>query len=79
MNKSKIKPNPNSKFAFTKNNYLLLAIGVAFIIIGTFIMQGGEMEDESIFNFQRITLSPILIIIGFIINVFAILYSSKQK
>ena len=62
---------------------ILLGIGVLFIIIGLFFMQGGGSEDpaiynEEMFNFQRITLAPILIVSGFIINVFAILYSKKE-
>jgi len=74
----------NSQFAFTKNNYILLGIGVLFIIIGLFLMQGGVSEDPEVynaemFNFQRITLAPILIVTGFIINIFAILRSPKEK
>ncbi|MBT5698570.1 MAG: DUF3098 domain-containing protein [Flavobacteriales bacterium] len=76
--------NKNSKFAFTKNNYILLGVGVLFIIIGFFLMQGGGSEDpnnfnEDIFGFRRITLAPICIIGGFIINIFAILYSPKGE
>ena len=75
--------NDNSKFAFTKNNYILLGIGVLFVIIGLFLMQGGGSLDpsnfnEEIFSFQKITLAPILIVSGFVINVFAILYSPKK-
>ncbi|MBT7725926.1 MAG: DUF3098 domain-containing protein [Flavobacteriales bacterium] len=77
--------NKNSKFAFTKNNYILLGVGVLFIIIGFFLMQGGGSEDptihneEEMFGFRRITLAPICIIGGFIINIFAILYSPKGE
>tara|TARA_B110000495_G_scaffold4043_1_gene3000 strand:+ start:212 stop:457 length:246 start_codon:yes stop_codon:yes gene_type:complete len=77
--------NNNSKFAFTKNNYILLGVGVLFIIIGGFLMQGGGSEDptihneEEMFGFRRITLAPICIIGGFIINIFAILYSPKGE
>lgn len=76
--------NENSKFAFTKNNYILLGVGVLFIIIGFFLMQGGGSDDpnnfnKDIFGFRRITLAPICIIGGFIINIFAILYSPKGE
>ena len=76
--------NKNSKFAFTKNNYILLGVGVIFIIIGLFLMQGGGSDDPTVTNpellgFRRITLAPILIIGGFIINIFAILYSPKGE
>jgi len=77
--------NKNSKFAFTKNNYILLGVGVLFIIIGFLLMQGGGSEDptvhneEEMFGFRRITLAPICIVGGFIINIFAILYSPKGE
>ena len=76
--------NKNSKFAFTKNNYILLGVGVLFIIIGLFLMQGGGSDDLTSTNPElcgdrRITLAPILIIGGFIINIFAILYSPKGE
>lgn len=77
--------NKNSKFAFTKNNYILLGVGVLFIIIGYFLMMGGGSDNplddtsEEIFSFRRITLSVIFCISGFIINIFAILYSPKGE
>ena len=79
------KTNKDSKFAFTKNNYIILGVGVLFIIIGLFLMQGGGSEDttihneEEMFGFQRTVLAPICIIGGFIINIFAILYSPKGE
>ena len=77
--------NKNSKFAFTKNNYILLGVGVLFIIIGFLLMIGGGSDNplddtsEDIFSFRRITLSVIFCISGFIINIFAILYSPKGE
>ena len=75
--------NNKSKFAFTEKNYILLGIGILFIIFGLFLMQGGGSENPSnfnqeIFSFQRITLAPLIIVSGFIINIFAILYSAKK-
>ena len=78
------KTNKDSQFAFTKNNYIILGVGVLFIIIGLFLMQGGGSDDPTVTNpellgFRRITLAPICIIGGFIINIFAILYSPKGE
>jgi len=78
------KSNKNSKFAFTKNNYIILGIGLLFIIIGLFLMQGGGSDDPSKINpellgTRRITLAPIVVILGFIINIFGILYSPKGE
>lgn len=75
----------NKKFAFNKNNYILLGIGILLIIIGLFLMQGGGSDNplddtsEEIFSFRRITLSVIFCVSGFILNVFAILYSPKGE
>jgi hypothetical protein len=76
--------NNNSKFAFTMKNYITLGVGVLFIITGLFLMQGGGSDDPALynpemFNFQRITLAPIIILSGFIINIFAILYPLKGE
>jgi hypothetical protein len=77
--------NKNSKFAFTKNNYILLGVGVLFIIIGYLLMMGGGSDNPNFFNeeemmgFRRRTLSVIFCISGFIINIFAILYSPKGE
>tara|TARA_B000000532_G_scaffold233431_1_gene217041 strand:- start:489 stop:704 length:216 start_codon:yes stop_codon:yes gene_type:complete len=69
-------------FAFTKKNYMLLFVGLAFIASGIILMIGGGSEDpnkfsEEIFNTQRLTIAPILLAVGFIIEVFAIMYKEK--
>ena len=71
--------NKNDQFAFTRKNYTLLGVGVSLILIGIFVMQGGSMEDESMFDSQRTIVAPIIIMIGFIVNIFAILSSTKEK
>lgn len=69
-------------FAFTKKNYILLIIGLAFMASGLILMIGGGSEDPTkfsadIFDFQRLTLAPILLAIGFIIEIFAIMTKHK--
>jgi hypothetical protein len=71
------------KFVFKQKNYLLLILGVLFIATGLILMIGGGSENPNefsyeIFNFRRLTLAPILIVIGFIIEVFAIMYQAKK-
>ena len=77
-----MKKQENSKFALNKINYIILGIGVLFIIVGLLLMQGGSSENpyssNGMFSFQRITIAPIIILLGFIINIFAILYSPKK-
>jgi len=74
----------NKTFVFEKKNYLIMIIGILFIATGFILMSGGASEDPNIFNpeiynFQRIRLAPTLVLIGFAIQVYAILFSSKKK
>ncbi|MCD4681352.1 MAG: DUF3098 domain-containing protein [Bacteroidales bacterium] len=77
----KIKSQSASKlaeFAFGRENYKFLLIGLAFILVGFILMVGGGSDDpnifsEDIFNFRRLTLAPILILIGYVIEIYAIM------
>ena len=67
---------------FNRENYKAMIIGILFIILGFIIMSGGGSEDPNIFpdeiySFKRIRLAPALILIGFVIQIYAILKSSK--
>ena len=71
-------------FVFKKKNYILLISGLVLILLGIFLMIGGESEDptkfsDEIFNFQRLTLSPILIVCGFVLEIFAIMLRSENN
>ena len=71
-------------FVFKKKNYILLISGLVLILLGIFLMIGGESEDPTkfsneIFNFQRLTLAPILIVSGFILEIFAIMIKSENN
>ncbi|MAB84655.1 MAG: hypothetical protein CL856_02170 [Cryomorphaceae bacterium] len=71
------------KFLFQRENYILFGIGLAFIILGFILMTGGGSDDpqiynEELFNSRRIILSPLLIVVGFVIEVFAILRRPKS-
>ena len=66
------------KLLFGKRNYKFMLIGIFFIALGFILMSGGGREDPNIFNeeiysFRRIRLAPMLVILGFIIEVYAIL------
>ena len=70
-------------FAFSKKNYILLIVGLAFMASGLILMIGGGSDDptkfsDEIFNFQRLTVAPILIAIGFIIEIFAIMSKDQE-
>ena len=70
-------------FAFSKKNYILLFVGLAFMASGLILMVGGGSEDptqfsDEIFNFQRLTLAPILLAAGFIIEIFAVMSKGEE-
>jgi uncharacterized Tic20 family protein len=70
-------------FAFSKSNYLFMLIGFLLIILGFILMSGGKTDNpevfsEAIFSFRRIVLAPIIILIGFVIEIYAILKKSKS-
>ena len=72
------------EFNFGKRNYLLMVIAVITITMGYLLMSGGKSNDpnvfsDSIFSFRRITLSTIFLIVGFVIQVFAILHRPKDE
>jgi hypothetical protein len=70
--------NKKSLAFFSKTNYVWMLVGAALIIVGMLLMSGGKSADPNVFNqnevysFRRITLAPIVIIIGFIVEVYAI-------
>ena len=80
MNKIKKEPNP---FLFDKQNYILMIIGLLTIGIGFVLMAGGKSDDPNIFNpeevysMRRITIAPIVVLLGFLIEIYAIFHKSK--
>ena len=72
----------DSEFAFGKENYRLLIIGIVVLIIGNILMIGGGSDDPSVFNpeifsARRITLAPVVILAGFGTVLVAIIKKSK--
>lgn len=72
-----------SNFAFGRLNYILMIAGVLLLALGYILMIGGGSKDpnvfsDAIFSFQRMTLAPILIIAGFVVEIFAIMWNTKE-
>ncbi len=79
----KAEDNSRPLFAFGKENYILMMAGVVLIIVGFILMTGGGSKDPNVFNedmfdFRRLTLSPILILIGFGLEIVAIMKRPKD-
>lgn len=70
---------------FSKDNYMWMAIGLAVIALGMFMMAGGRSDDPKVFNEQevysttRITVAPLLILAGLVIEIYAIFKKPKTK
>lgn len=72
------------EFVFGKKNYIVMGIGLAVIALGFILMSGGGSDDpnvfnEEIYNFRRIRLAPTLVLLGFAIEVYAILLNPYKK
>lgn len=73
----------SGRFPLTRQNYKLLLIGFGVIVLGFLLMIGGNPEDPTdfspeIFNFRRITLAPMLVLGGFLFEIFAIMYRGRR-
>ncbi|MFP4469845.1 MAG: DUF3098 domain-containing protein [Bacteroidales bacterium] len=71
-------------FAFDRQNYKWLLIGLAFLLVGYLLMIGGGSDDPDVFNygmfnFQRLTLAPILLMIGYLLGIYAIMKKPKNS
>jgi hypothetical protein len=74
----------NAGFALGKENYMYLAIGFVIIIIGFLLMVGGGSDDPNVFNekelfsFRRIVLAPLIVLFGFLFEIWAIMKKPKE-
>ncbi len=70
-------------FAFRKMNYILLAVGMAVVILGFILMSGAGSEEgvfnAEIFSARRIKLAPLVSLLGFLFIVVAILWRRNSK
>lgn len=83
-NKGNNKPKVVNTEMFGKENYMWMLIGLAVLALGFFLMAGGKSADPNVFDEKevysttRITIAPILIIAGFIIEIVAIMKKPKS-
>ena len=70
-------------FALGRENYKLLAIGFVIIVFGFLLMLGGKSDNpnefnDKIFSFRRITLAPLVVLAGFIFEIWAIMKKPRN-
>ena len=79
----------NNPFYFRKENYNLMLIGLALVVVGFLLMMGADANtvdgkydpnvwNEGIFSIRRIRIAPFLVIAGFAVQVYAILKRKKN-
>lgn len=83
MAKNKKQQKPQGEFLFGKRNYVIMLIGLIIIALGFILMAGGGSDDPNVFNEaiyspRRIRLAPTLVIIGFIVEIYAIMANPKK-
>lgn len=90
---STVKPTKNNSFApsgdktflFDKENYMWMIGGILLIFIGFLLMSGGKSPDphqfnyDEIYSFRRITLAPIIVLLGFGVEIYAIMKKPKES
>ena len=83
MGEQKRKEQSKGQFVFGKKNYKFMLIGLAVIALGFLLMSGGGSDDPNVFNpeifsWRRIRLAPTLVLIGFGIQIYAILLNPDK-
>ena len=85
QNKNNNTPITGEKdFVFHRRNYLVMFTGLAIIVLGFILMSGGGSDNPEVFNpdiysFRRIRLAPTLVLLGFAIEVYAIMMNPHKK
>lgn len=68
--------------AFDKMNYILLAVGMAVVVLGFILMSGGSSSeaayDPDIFSARRIKVAPVVCLLGFVSMIYAVIRKSKN-
>ncbi len=82
--RTNVTGDPSGRFPLMRQNYKLLLIGFCVIVLGFLLMIGGNPEDPldfspAIFDFRRITLAPMLVLVGFLFEIFAIMYRGRRS
>ena len=77
------KEKQKTDFAFGKINYTIMLSGIGLILLGFILMSGGGSNDpkvfnEDIFSSRRITLAPLLVLAGFVLEIYAIIKKSND-
>ncbi len=78
-----MKKKSETDFLFDRSKYTLLIVGLLVTALGFILMIGGGSQDPNefsydLFNFRRLTLAPFMVLLGYGIQIYAIMKSKKQ-
>lgn len=81
---NKTTEDVKTNFVFGTFNYITMGVGIVFLLIGYILLSGGGSKDPNVFNEamfdnQRLVAAPIMIVLGFVIEIVAIMVSPKCK
>jgi hypothetical protein len=77
--------NPRSGSVLHRENYIWMIVGIVVIVLGFVLMAGGGSDDPEVFNYEaiysprRITIAPLVVMIGFAIEIAAIFRKPKNS
>lgn len=71
-----------TSFAIPRENYKFIWIGIAIVVFGFILMAGGRSDDpqvfnEAMFNARRIVIAPVVVLAGFLFEIYAIMRKPK--
>ena len=71
-------------FAIPRKNVLYIIAGFAVMVLGYVLMSGGGSDDPNVFNyemfsFRRIVLAPVVILVGMVVEIWAIMHIGKSN
>lgn len=77
-----IEGKKNFELVFGTVNYILMGVGIVLLALGYILLSGGGSDDPNVFNpamfdARRLVWAPILIVLGFVVEIVAILYKKK--
>lgn len=84
MEKTPVPQQENKfQFAFGRLNYILMGAGLIILALGYILLSGGGSDDPNQFNYamfdtRRLFVAPILIVVGFVVEILAIMYKAKK-
>jgi uncharacterized BrkB/YihY/UPF0761 family membrane protein len=83
VEKNEKKQQTSTGFALGRENYILLIIGLIVVIVGFALMAGGKSSSpnefsKDIFSFRRITLAPVMVLFGFLFEIYAIMHKPRK-